>query len=157
VIDANGKEINRMIIRSDEATPSAPEGGTVKLTAISLIFDNEAFGYRTITVERPLLDEQGNVVLGTKGKQKGKPQPDTSLRDTENVPLNEEVETYFRREVLPHASGAWIDHDKTKVGYEIPINRHFYAFEPPRSLVEIDADLKLVTDRIKSMIEGLAA
>ena len=96
-------------------------------------------------------------MLGMKGKQKGKPQADSGLRDTENVPLSEEVEAYFKREVLPHAPDAWIDDEKTKVGYEIPFNRHFYVFEPPRALAEIDADLKLVTDRIKAMIEGLAA
>ena len=97
------------------------------------------------------------MVLVEKGKQKGKPQPDASLRDTENVPLDEDVAAYFKREVLPHAPDAWIDHDKTKVGYEIPFNRHFYVFEPPRSLAEIDADLKQVTGRILTMIEGLAA
>ncbi|BBE51875.1 Type I restriction enzyme EcoKI M protein [Ferriphaselus amnicola] len=124
---------------------------------ISRIFKNQDFGYRTITVERPLRDEQGKIVLGTKGKQKGKPQPDSSLRDTENVPLNEDVESYFKREVLPHAPDAWIDHDKTKVGYEIPFNRHFYVFQPPRPLAEIDAELKQCTDRILTMIAGLSA
>ncbi|WP_077728239.1 class I SAM-dependent DNA methyltransferase [Methylocaldum sp. 14B] len=124
---------------------------------ISRIFKNSDFGYRTITVERPLRDENGQIVLGEKGKQKGKPQPDTSLRDTENVPLSEDVETYFKREVRPHAPDAWIDHDKTKVGYEIPFNRQFYVFEPPRPLAEIDADLNQCTDRIKAMIEGLSA
>ncbi|WKJ88890.1 class I SAM-dependent DNA methyltransferase [Methylomonas montana] len=124
---------------------------------ISKIFKNSDFGYRTITVERPLRDENGDIVIGSKGKQKGNPQPDSSLRDTENVPLHEDVETYFKREVLPHAPDAWIDHDKTKVGYEIPFNRHFYLFEPPRPLAEIDADLKQCTDRIKTMIEGLSA
>ncbi len=124
---------------------------------ISRIFSNEDFGYRTITVERPLKDASGKPVLGEKGKAKGKPQPDSSLRDTENVPLSEDVETYFKREVLPHAPDAWIDHDKTKVGYEIPFNRHFYVFQPPRPLAEIDAELKQTTDRIKAMIEGLSA
>jgi type I restriction enzyme M protein len=124
---------------------------------ISRIFKNSDFGYRTITVERPLRDENGKIVLGEKGKLKGKPQPDSSLRDTENVPLSEDVESYFKREVLPHAPDAWLDHDKTKVGYEIPFNRHFYVFEPPRPLAEIDADLKHCTDRIKAMIEGLSA
>ena len=123
---------------------------------ISRIFPNEAFGYRTITVERPERDARGQVVLATKGKGKGKPMPDTSLRDTENVPLSEAVEVYFKREVLPHAADAWIDHDKTKVGYEIPFNRHFYVFKPPRPLAEIDADLKGVTDRILTMIAGLS-
>ncbi len=124
---------------------------------ISRIFDNEDFGYTTITIERPLRDEAGNIVLGTKGKQKGKPQPDASLRDTENVPLSEVLETYFKREVLPHAPDAWIDPEKTKVGYEIPFNRLFYVFTPPRSLTEIDADLKQTTDRILQMIKGLSA
>jgi type I restriction enzyme M protein len=124
---------------------------------ISRIFKNEDFGYRTITVERPLKDEQGKVVLHEKGKLKGKPQTDANLRDTENVPLSEDVESYFKREVLPHAPDAWIDHDKTKVGYEIPFNRHFYVFAPPRPLAEIDAQLKQCTDRILTMIAGLSA
>jgi type I restriction enzyme M protein len=124
---------------------------------ISRIFRNEDFGYRTITVERPLRDEVGNVVLGTKGKQKGKPQPDANLRDTDNVPLGEDVEKHLEREVRPHASDAWIDHEKEKVGYEISFNRHFYVFTPPRPLAEIDAELKLVTDRIVAMIGELSA
>jgi type I restriction enzyme M protein len=124
---------------------------------ISRIFANEAFGYRTITVERPERDAHGNVVLGQKGKGKGKPVPDSSLRDTENVPLSEDITAYFKREVLPHAPDAWIDADKTKVGYEIPFNRHFYVFKPPRPLAEIDAELKGVTDNILRMIGGLTA
>jgi type I restriction enzyme M protein len=124
---------------------------------ISRIFDNSDFGYRTITVDQPERDAAGKIVLGQKGKLKGKPQPDSSLRDTENVPLKEDVEAYFRREALPHAPNAWIDHEKTKVGYEIPFNRHFYVFQPPRPLAEIDADLKQTTDCIKMMIEELSA
>jgi type I restriction enzyme M protein len=116
----------------------------------------EDFGYRTITVERPLRDEAGKIVVGTKGKLKGKPQPDADLRDTENVPLSEDIRDYFKREVLPHAPDAWIDEEKTKVGYEIPFNRHFYVFKPPRPLAEIDAELKTVTDRILGMIGGLS-
>lgn len=124
---------------------------------VSRIFRNTDFGYRTITVERPLRDATGNILLAQKGKQKGKPLADANLRDTENVPLSEDVETYFKREVLPHAADAWIDHDKTKVGYEIPFNRQFYVFQPPRSLAAIDADLKQITDRILGMIAGLTA
>ena len=82
--------------------------------------------------------------------------PDANLRDTENVPLREDVATYFAREVLPHAADAWIDEEKTKVGYEIPFNRHFYVFKPPRPLAEIDRELKVVTDRILKMIGGLS-
>lgn len=98
-------------------------------------------------------------------------QADTNLRDNENIPLNPDVatrdliESYFIREVQPHVADAWIDESKTDaldhqvgvVGYEIPFNRHFYVFQPPRSLEEIDRDLKACTDRIKQMIEGLSA
>ena len=147
--DGHIAEITRLFGNFEEASDGKKP--------ISRIFKNTDFGYRTITVERPLRDEHGNLVLGSKGKLKGKPQPDSSLRDSENVPLSEDVDTYFQREVLPHAPDAWIDPDKTKVGYEIPFNRHFYVFEPPRPLEEIDADLKRSTDRIKAMIEGLTA
>ena len=123
---------------------------------ISRTFANEDFGYHTITVERPERDAKGKIVLAAKGKAKGKPVADSSLRDTENVPLREDMQTYFEREVLPHAPDAWIDAAKTKVGYEIPFNRHFYVFKPPRPLDEIDADLKGCTDRILTMIEGLS-
>jgi len=123
---------------------------------ISRIFKNEDFGYCTITVERPERDDKGKIVLGTKGKGKGKPVPDAELRDTENVPLSEDIGAYFKREVLPHVPDAWIDPEKTKVGYEIPFNRHFYVFKPPRPLAEIDADLKVTTDRILAMIGGLS-
>ncbi len=142
------EEITRLFGNCEEATKNG--------VPISRIFKNEDFGYRTITVERPERDAAGNIVKATKGKLKGKPQPDANLRDTENVPLCEDIETYFKREVLPHAPDAWIDREKTKVGYEIPFNRHFYVFKPPRDLAEIDADLKIVTDRILTMIGGLS-
>jgi type I restriction enzyme M protein len=107
--------------------------------------------YRTITVERPLRDGVGSIVLSAKGKNNGEPRPDSDLRDTENVPLHEDVVAYFEREVLPHVPNARIDHEKIKVGYEIPFNRHFYVFKPPRCLQEIDGELKGVTDRILVM------
>ncbi len=157
VFSAEGKELARHLIRDGDAAPEAPVGGRVELAPVSRIFENEAFGYHTITVERPQRDEAGNIVLVQKGKQKGKPQPDSSLRDTENVPLSDDVMSYFKREVLPHAPDAWIDPDKTKVGYEIPFNRHFYVFKPPRPLDVIDAELKQTTDRILEMIKGLTA
>ncbi len=157
VLDAAGKETGRVAVHAGDKPPETPEGGKVKLAPLSRILPNAAFGYRTITVERPLKDEQGHPVLFEKGRNKGKPQSDSALRDTENVPLNEDVQAYFEREVLPHAPDAWIDAEKTKVGYEIPFNRQFYVFEPPRHLAEIDADLLLITDRIKAMIAELAA
>jgi len=86
----------------------------------------------------------------------GSPEPDPALRDHENVPLKEDVDEYFQLEVVPHVSDAWIDHDKTKIGYEIPFNRHFYVFKPPRELDEIDEELKGVTDRLVEMIGELS-
>ncbi len=146
-------DVTRLFGRFEEYTQTV-DGSAVP---ISRIFRNEDFGYRSITVERPERDAAGKVVLGLKGKTKGKPIPGASLRDTENVPLAEDVAAYFKREVLPHAPDAWIDHDKTKVGYEIPFNRHFYVFKPPRPLAQIDAELKGVTDRILTLIGGLSA
>lgn len=157
VLDAEGKEISRQLINNHSPAPIAPQGGKVKLAPIARIFKNSEFGYSTITVEHPLRDEQGNIVMNTKGKHKGKPMADANLRDTENVPLSDDIESYFKREVLPHVPDAWIDHEKTKVGYEIPFNRHFYVYQPPRDLAEIDADLKQVTDSILAMIAGLSA
>jgi type I restriction enzyme M protein len=157
VFDVEGKEIARHVVQEGGKSPVAPQGGKVKVAPLSRIFPNGAFGYRNITVERPLRDENSEIVLGTKGKLKGKPQPNVALRDAENVPLSQDVDTYLRLEVLPHASDAWIDAEKTRVGYEIPFNRYFYVFDPPRPLAMIDADLAQVTTRIKAMIEGLAA
>lgn len=105
-------------------------------------------------------DPQADICL-----VKGEPEADAELRDNENVPLGESIHEYFEREVKPHVPDAWIDEDKRDpldgqvgiVGYEIPFNRHFYVFQPPRPLEEIDRDLKACTDRIKQMIEGLSA
>ena len=227
-------------------------GGRQKTLTISKIFDNEDFGYRKITVERPLrlnfqcnaeridrlnqqtafknlatsnkkdeaarqreieagrqrqeqivelakalgendgerlyddreefiaslrnIDRESGVrlsasemkaVLGALGERdetaeicrdrNGKPEPDAELRDTENVPLTEDVEDYFCREVLPYVPDAWIDHSKTKIGYEIPFNRHFYVYEPPRPLAEIEADIKQLEGEILSLLGEIAA
>lgn len=156
VLDAAGKEVGRSLLTSTDAAPAVPPGGSVKRVPIARVFRNQEFGYTTLTIERPQRDEAGNIVLGQKGKQKGKPQPDSALRDTENVPLGEDIQAYFEREVLPHAPDAWIDRDKSKVGYEIPFNRHFYVFEPPRELHAIDAELKTVAANIMAMLGELA-
>src|SRR5690606_28982583 len=83
VFDAEGREVGRQVLTGNAASPQAPEGGSVRLAPLSRIFKNEDFGYRTVTVERPLRDEKGEVVLASKGKLKGQPQPNTELRDTE--------------------------------------------------------------------------
>ncbi|MEU3358557.1 MULTISPECIES: class I SAM-dependent DNA methyltransferase [Streptomyces] len=85
-------------------------------------------------------------------KIKGGPEPDSDLRDFENVPLGEDVEDYLKREVLPHVPDAWIDHTKTKIGYEIPFTRHFYVYTPPRPLAEIDAELKSLEAEIQGLL-----
>ncbi|MDO5150752.1 MAG: class I SAM-dependent DNA methyltransferase [Oscillospiraceae bacterium] len=110
--------------------------GDFRETEISKIFDNEDFGYTKITVERPLLDANGEPV-----HKKGKKQPDSSLRDTESVPLKEDIDEYFRREVLPFAPDAWIDEKKSVVGYEIPFTRYFYKYEAPKPSAEIMTEI----------------
>lgn len=117
---------------------------------VSKIFDNEDFGYSKIVVERPEKDENGNPVL--KG---GKPVPNTNLRDTENVPLKEDIGEYFKREVLPYAPDAWIEEKKTKVGYEIPFTRYFYKYVPPKPSEDIMAEIKELEKSLDGVLEGI--
>ncbi len=229
----------RQFITDEQISELVRLYGSFEQTAQSKIFPIEAFGYRRITIERPLrlnfqisverlekvLEEKAIQKLGNTGrhhlfsalqsmdasvlhrnreqfskllekalsdhdvplskpelkallnalserdpeadicKTKGQPEADSGLRDNENVPLGESVYDYFEREVKPHVPDAWIDTSKTDdqdgevgvVGFEIPFNRHFYVFQPPRPLAEIDHDLKVCTDRIKQMIERLSA
>ena len=114
----------------------------------SKIFESVEFGYNKIVVERPQRDETGNVIL-----KRGKPVPDTSLRDTENVPLAQDIDAYFAREVLPYAPDAWIDHSKTKVGYEIPMTRYFYEYQAPEAVEDIVARITALEQDISA---GLA-
>ena len=88
---------------------------------------------------------------------KGNPEPDTDLRDTENVPLKENIDTYFSREIRPHAPDAWLDRDKTKVGYEVPFTRHFYRYVAPRSLGAIDSELKSISQEIINLLQEITA
>lgn len=118
----------------------------------SKVFDNEDFGYTRVTIERPLRDEAGEVVRDKKGIK-----ADSKLRDFENVPLKEDIDAYFEREVLPHVPDACMDRSKDKVGYEINFNRHFYVFTPPRSLREIDADLKRAEEEIVGLLREVTA
>lgn len=124
--------------------------GDFRENKLSKIFKNEDFGYRKVVVERPLRDESGKPML-----KKGKVQADPKLRDTENIPLSEDVAEYMKREVLPYAPDAWIDESKTKIGYEIPFTRYFYEYTPPvpseeikREILQIEAELKGSIERI---------
>jgi type I restriction enzyme M protein len=152
IVDANGR-ISETLEKADKPIPIAPRGGKVETFMVSRIFDNADFGYRTVIVERPLKNEQGEI----EKDKKGKPKADAKLRDTENVKLKDDIQAYFKREVLPHVPDAWIDHDKTKVGYEISFNRLFYQYTPPRSLEVIDAELKAVTDDILVLLQEVTA
>ena len=126
----------------------------------SKVFTAADFAYWTITVERPLVDEDGNPVTDAKGK----PKPDAKRRDTENIPFTyggnidgdagraATIKAYFETEVLPHVPEAWIDTKKSKVGYEIPFTRHFYKYVPPRPLAAIDADLERQVAKILELL-----
>ena len=116
----------------------------------SKIFESVEFGYNKIVVERPQRDEAGNVIL-----KRGKPVPDTSLRDTENVPLVQDIDAYFAREVLPYAPDAWIDHSKTKVGYEIPMTRYFYEYQAPEAVEDIVARITALEQDISAGLTEL--
>ena len=116
----------------------------------SKIFDKIEFGYSKIVVERPQRDEQGEII-----RKKGKPVPDTALRDTENVPLKEDIAEYFKREVLPYAPDAWIDSSKTKVGYEIPMTRYFYEYQKPESAASIADRITALESEITASLNNL--
>jgi len=127
------------------------------------ILPNEAFGFLRITVDRPFDDQTDS---------QGRPKPDPSLRDNENVPLpggkisfepdtterlgtpefRKAIDDYMVAEVLPYVPDAWVDHSKTKIGYEIPLTRHFYTYEPPRPLEEIDAEIKALETQIQALL-----
>ncbi len=127
--------------------------GDFRENEFSKIFNNEDFGYWQITVERPLKDESGNIVKDGKGKLK----PDTNLRDSERVPLKEDIITYFDREVLPHVPDAWIDNSKTKKGYEINFTKYFYKYKPLRSLSEIRADILALEQETEGLLKEAIA
>jgi type I restriction enzyme M protein len=94
------------------------------------------------------VDESAGICRDSRGR----PEPDPGLRDSEHVPLKADIDEYFRREILPYAPDAWIDESKTKVGYEIPFNRHFYLYEPPRPIEEIEADMRALESEILKLL-----
>jgi type I restriction enzyme M protein len=100
------------------------------------IFDNDDFGYTKVTVERPLV-ENGEIVRD----KKGKPKPDSSLRDYEKIPLKDDINAYFEKEVIPHVPDAWMDRTKDKIGYEISLTKYFYKYKPLRLLEDIKSDI----------------
>nr|WP_242690457.1 class I SAM-dependent DNA methyltransferase [Enterococcus hirae] len=117
----------------------------VDKTVESKIFDNADFGFTKVTVESPLRDENGEIIL-----KKGKPTPDASLRDTEDIPLKENIQEYFEREVLPFNPDAWMDRKKDKIGFEIPFTRLFYKYTAPEPS-------EVIAERIKQLEESIVA
>lgn len=117
----------------------------------SKVFDNEDFGYTRVTVDSPQLDEEGNLIL-----KKNKPVADTKLRDTEEIPLKEDIDAYFEREVLPFNPDAWLDRKKDKVGYEIPFTRLFYKYIPPEPSEDIAERIKNIEESIVESFEALS-
>lgn len=126
--------------------------GELKESKESKIFDNTDFGYSKVTVERPLM-KNGKIVKDSKGN----PKPDSSLRDTENIPLKEDIQEYMKREVLPHVPDAWVDEAKTNVGYEINFTKYFYEYKPLRSLEEIRKDILALEQETEGLIKEVIA
>ena len=116
----------------------------------SFAFDKDDFGYTKITVERPLI-ENGEIVRD----KRGKPKPDTSLRDYEKVPLNVDIDKYFDREVKPHVADAWMDRSKDKVGYEINFTKYFYDYKPLRALDEIKVDILALEGETEGLLKEI--
>ena len=133
--------------------------GDFKAGKFSKIFNNSDFGYSRITVERPIVDEKGKIA---KDKQ-GNPKADGKLRDAENVPLKKgqvvstekDIDEYMQKEVLPHVPDAWVDHSKTKVGYEINFTKYFYEYKSLRSLAEIRAEILALEEETEGMLREI--
>ena len=117
----------------------------------SKVFDNEDFGFTKITVESPLRDENDELIL-----KRGKPTADASLRDTEDIPLKENIQEYFEREVLPYNPDAWMDRKKDKIGFEIPFTRLFYKYTAPEPSEVIAERIKQIEESIVANFEALS-
>lgn len=124
-----------------------------KETEYSKIFNNKDFGYSQITVHRPERDEKGNIVYASKGK----PKSDSKLKDSENIPLTENIQEFFEREVLPFSPDAWWDKKDTKIGYEINFAKYFYKHQPPRSLKEIAKDILDIEQETDGLLKEIIA
>ena len=138
IVEAYGEFANKIYTEEDSVVESK-------------VFNNDFLGYQKVVVETPLYDESGNVIR----KKNGKPEPDTSKRDTEDIPLTEDVDTYINREVLPFNPDVWVDKSKTKIGFEIPFTRLFYKYESPESSKDIAQRIKTLEERIMKNFKSL--
>ena len=122
-----------------------------KESEISKIYDNEFFGYTKVTIEQPKKDDDGKPVVN----KKGEPKADSKLRDYERVPLSEDIEAYYNREVEPHLPDSWVEWDKNKVGYEINFTKYFYKYKPLRSVGDIAKDLLKLEEESKGLLSDI--
>tara|TARA_R110000824_G_scaffold333489_2_gene520100 strand:- start:95 stop:805 length:711 start_codon:yes stop_codon:yes gene_type:complete len=118
---------------------------------ISKIYSNEFFGYTKVTIEQPLLDDDGEVI----SDKKGNPKPNTKKRDYERVPLEQDIDDYYEREVKPHLPNSWMDRKKDKVGYDINFTKYFYNYKPLRSLEDITQDLLKLDEQIGGTMKDI--
>lgn len=138
IVEAYGEFANKIYTEEDSVVESK-------------VFNNDFFGYQKVVVETPLYDESGNVIR----KKNGKQEPDTSKRDTEDIPLTEDIDTYINREVLPFNPDVWVDKSKTKIGFEIPFTRLFYKYQAPESSKDIAQRIQTLEERIIKNFEAL--
>ena len=117
----------------------------------SIILDNEDFGYSQITVHRPQRDEKGNIITDSKKK----PKSDIKLKDKENIPLKEDIDAFFEKEVLPFTNDAWYNKKETKVGYQINFAKYFYKYKTPRALEEISADIFKIEEETEHLLKEI--
>ncbi len=117
----------------------------------SIILDNTDFGFHQITVHQPEKDEQGNIVLDSKGK----PKSDAKLRDIENIPLKDSIDVFFETEVLPFVPNAWYNAKETKVGYEVNFAKYFYQYQAPRKLTEITKDILAIEEETENLLKEI--
>ena len=164
-LEGNGRYMDKTVLEVDVMDAAKRAGVKVHAPVRKAIFT--ALGER---------DQDAEICRDSKGR----PEPDSELRDTENIPLppstklplpmdfgpdkpndrlvdafRDDIDAYIAREVLPHVPDAWVDYSKTKVGYEIPINRHFYVYKPPRPLDQIEADINRLEGEIAELLKGL--
>lgn len=125
--------------------------GDEEAFCISRIYETVDFGYNKVVVEQPSIDEKGKIIKD----KKGRPVADVNLRETENIPLTEDIDVYFEREIRSYAPDAWIDKKKTKIGYEIPMTRYFYEFPEFSSRDNIQTILEQMERDIQNSMEKL--
>jgi len=116
------------------------------------IFNNDDLGYYQLTIEQPEYDAKGKMKM-----VKGNPKPHSKKRDKENVPLTDDIETYFSKEVLPHVPEAWIDYDKTRIGYDINFTKYFYEYKGLQPAAEIKAEIVDLEKDITKLLNDLLA